>query len=165
MEYFTYDMYLKSVYCIKLNALCKLNEKEEVYNNRKINNYHDKLFRDLLANNQDVVRLINNFLKPTKTIGINQTQLLLKKLEWEENDMPGMLETNLRKERMKLIAESEKRGIERGEKRGRIEGNREGIIYVAKEMLKEKMSTEKIMKITKLKEEEIEKIKAELASA
>ena len=79
--------------------------------------------------------------------------------------MAGMLETNLRKERMKLIAESEKRGIERGEKRGRIEGNREGIIYVAKEMLKEKMSTEKIMKITKLKEEEIEKIKAELASA
>ena len=141
MEYFTYDMYLKSVYCIKLNALCKLNEKEEVYNNRKINNYHDKLFRDLLANNQDVVRLINNFLKPTKTIGINQTQLLLKKLEWEENDMPGMLETNLRKERMKIIEESERRGKIEGEKIGEKRGEKRG----------EKMGKKLERKIAKLK--------------
>ena len=70
--------------------------------------------------------------------------------------MAGMLITNLMEERRKLIAESEKRGQERGiklgeergiklgeergekrgEKRGRIKGNREGIIHVAKEMLK-----------------------------
>ena len=79
--------------------------------------------------------------------------------------MAGMLITNLMEERRKLMAESEKRGEERGEKRGRLEGNREGIICVAKEMLKEKMSTEKIIKVTKLKKEEIDKLKAEIASA
>ena len=79
--------------------------------------------------------------------------------------MAGMLLTNLMEERRKLIAESEERGIELGEKRGRIEGNREGIIYVAKEMLKKRIPIKTIEEVTKLKEEEIEKIKAELASA
>ena len=91
--------------------------------------------------------------------------------------MAGMLETNLRKERMKLIAESEKRGEERGikvgeehgikvgEEHGIKVGEKQRTIKIVKEMLKEQMSTEKIMKITKLKEEEIEKIKEELVSA
>ena len=83
--------------------------------------------------------------------------------------MAGMLMTNLMEERRKLIEESEKRGEkrgeERGEKRGRIEGNREGIIYVAKEMIKKCIPIKTIEEVTKLKEEEIEKIKEELASA
>ena len=45
------------------------------------------------------------------------------------------------------------------------EGRAEEKMQIAKEMLKEKIALEKIIKVTKLKEEEIEKIKAELASA
>ena len=112
---------------------------------------------------EKICRIIQYILSPI--IGQEQAEILLKKLKKEEIVMAGMLETNLRKERMKLIAESERRGEERGIKVGEKRGIERGIIKVAKEMLKEKMSTEKIMKITKLKEDEIEKIKAELASA
>ncbi len=140
---------------------------------------------------EKIRRIIQYILRPI--IGQEETQILLNKLKKEENTMAGMLMTNLMEERRKLIEESEKRGEkrgeergekrgiklgeergekrgiklgeERGERRGRLEGSREGIIYVAKEMLKEQIEIDKIAKVTKLKEEEIEKLKAELASA
>ncbi len=118
-------------------------------------------------NKEKLRRIIQYILRPI--IGQEETQILLSKLKKEGNTMAGMLMTNLMEERRKLIEESEKRGEkrgeERGEKRGRIEGNREGIIYVAKEMIKKSIPIKTIEEVTKLKEEEIEKIKEELASA
>ena len=54
---------------------------------------------------------------------------------------------------------SEHNFFEDGKKEGRIEGKREEKLEIAKEMLKENMTIEMIMKFTKLKKEEIEKLK------
>ena len=68
--------------------------------------------------------------------------------------MAGMLITNLMEERRKLIAESEKRGEKRGIK--------VGVINVAKEMIKKSIPIKTIEEITKLKEDELNKIQEEL---
>ena len=52
-----------------------------------------------------------------------------------------------------------KRKIWTEEKNGEIKGKKEKSIEIAKEMLKERMSIDKIMKFTGLTKEEIEKIK------
>ena len=100
---------------------------------------------------EKIGRIIQYILSPI--IGKEKTEILLNKLKKGEKSMAGMLETNLRKERMKLIAESEKRGEERG------------VIKIAKEMIKKHSPIKTIEEVTELKEEEIEKIKEELASA
>ena len=68
----------------------------------------------------------------------------------------------------RIVIQMKKEGRAEGRKEGRVEGRLEGKaeekMQIAKEMLKEKISLEKIVKVTKLKEDEIEKIKAELAS-
>ncbi len=64
------------------------------------------------------------------------------------------------------IGERAIRGVKQtAKKEGRAEGRIEGINYVAQEMLKEQIEIKQIAKVTKLKEEELEKMKAELASA
>ncbi len=110
-------------------------------------------------NKEKLRRIIQYILSPI--IGQEEVEILLNKLKKEEKNMAGMLITNLMQERRKLIEESEKRGEKRGEERG----IKVGVINVAKELLKEEMPIEKIMKATKLKKEEIEKLKEELASA
>ncbi len=118
--------------------------------------------------NEEKLRRIIQYIL-SSIIGKEQVEILLSKMKKEENAMAGMLITNLMEERRKLIAESEKRGEDRGikvgEKRGEKRGIKVGVINVAKELLKEEMPIEKIMKATKLKEEEIEKLKEELTGA
>ncbi len=98
------------------------------------------------ANDKEKIRrIIQYILSPI--IGKEEAGILLNKLKEGEKSMAGMLETNLRKERMKLIAESEKRGV----------------INVAKEMLKEQIEIEKIAKVTKLKKEEVKQLKEQMA--
>ena len=67
-----------------------------------------------------------------------------------------------------FLKPEKKNGIQKGryerkkrteEKNGEIKGAKEKSIEIAKEMLKERMSIDKIMKFTGLTKEEIEKIK------
>ncbi len=108
---------------------------------------------------EKIRRIIQYILSPI--IGKEQVEILLSKMKKEEKAMAGMLITNLMEERRKLIAESEKRGERRGEKRG----IKVGVINVAKEMIKKSIPIKTIEEVTKLKEEEIEKLKEELTSA
>ncbi len=111
------------------------------------------------ANDKEKIqRIIQYILSPV--IGYEQTKMLLNKLK-EESFMAGMLETNLKRERMKLIAKSEKIGEKRGEKRG----ERNSKTRIIKQMLNCNESISKIKLYTNATEEEIEEIKLQLANA
>ena len=60
-------------------------------------------------------------------------------------------------EEAKLLKEGEHIGIEIGEKKGKEEGLKEGKIEIAKNAIKEGLSTDLIVKLTGLTEKEIKK--------
>ncbi len=104
---------------------------------------------------EKIQRIIQYILSPI--IGHEQARILLNKLKEEDIFMAGMLETNLKKERMKLIEESEKVGEKRGEKYSKTR--------IIKQMLNCNESVSKIKLYTNATEEEIEEIKLQLANA
>ena len=68
MKYFTYDMYLKYIKHIANECYMVKEENEEYSYEEKPNNYHDKLYRDLLLDEQDVAKLINKYIKLKKKL-------------------------------------------------------------------------------------------------
>ncbi len=127
---------------------------------------------------EKIGRIIQYILSPI--IGKEQAEILLNKLKKEDNNMAGMLITNLMEERRKLIAESEKRGQERGiklgqklgekrgEKRGEKLGEKRGEqnskTKIIKQMLNHNESINKIKLYTNATEEEIEEIRLQVAN-
>lgn len=63
---------------------------------------------------------------------------------------------------MEIPISYEKKGIEKGKEIGKEIGEKSGKRKVAVEMLKEGLSSELIVKVTKLKKEEIEELKKKL---
>ena len=66
--------------------------------------------------------------------------------------------TNMSGAREEGIEEGKKIGVKKGIEEGKKEGEKNKVIEIAKEMLKEGMEIEKIIKITGLTEEELEEI-------
>lgn len=70
--YSTYDEYLESQKD-KLKTMV-VQETEEIYE-YKVNNEHDKLFKDLLSDNEEARKFINKFLKLQEPIKENELEL------------------------------------------------------------------------------------------
>ena len=77
MKVFTYKNYIKCIHTLRLNAIFQLAEENANYNiNRnKINNRHDKLIKNILKDEKEMRKFINNFLEPNEKI---QSQDLIK---------------------------------------------------------------------------------------
>ena len=122
------------------------------------------------------IRIVTNILKPTlDRINPNITEEVLQKLkesEVKESMRPldvriqegnEILRNKIRSEafeegRMEGIAEGEKLG----ERRGKRHGKKEGIISIAANMIKEKVDSDFILKMTGLKQDELEKLAKEI---
>ena len=77
MKVFTYKNYIKCIHTLRLNAIFQLAEENANYNiNRnKINNRHDKLIKNILKDEKEMRKFINDFLEPNEKI---QSQDLIK---------------------------------------------------------------------------------------
>ena len=122
------------------------------------------------------IRIVTNILKPTlDRINPNITEEVLQKLkesEVKESMRPldvriqegnEILRNKIRSEafeegRMEGIAEGEKLG----ERRGKRHGKKEGIISIAANMIKAKFDSDIILKMTGLKQDELEKLAKEI---
>lgn len=68
MKVFTYKNYIKCIHTLRLNAIFQLAEENANYNiNRnKINNRHDKLIKNILKDEKEMRKFINDFLELMK---------------------------------------------------------------------------------------------------
>ena len=111
----------------------------------------------MFKNNKDIynneieeifISIINLILN--RKIGNKKSQELIKRLKGDDGEMLAVLDM-IDRENMKIY----KKGRTEGKKEGKIEA----LIDVAKKMINEKLSIEKIIEITGLNKEEIEKLK------
>ena len=114
-----------------------------IYNDKKV--YSEVIIEKLIS----IIKLILN-----RKIGDKKSQELINKLEGGNEKMMAVLEM-IDRENTKIY----NKGITEGKYRGKKEGKIEAIIEMAKKMINQKISLEKIMEITGLKKEEIEKLK------
>ena len=74
MRIFTYYDYIKSIHSVRRKHINGLAEESEKYNliatneDKKENNPHDKLIKEILKDKKELVNLINKFLKPNEEI-------------------------------------------------------------------------------------------------
>lgn len=115
----------------------------------------------MFKNNKDIynneieeifISIINLILN--RKIGNKKSQELIKRLKGDDGEMLAVLDM-IDRENMKIY----KKGRTEGKKEGKKEGKIEALIDVAKKMINEKLSIEKIIEITGLNKEEIEKLK------
>lgn len=109
---------------------------------------------------QNLIRIVKYILP--KLIGEENVDSLLKELKKEEINMFGMLEENLEKERQEIRKQAEMEGrlegILQGKIEGKKEGRREGKIELIKNMIREKIPMETIIKIANCTKEEIDEM-------
>ena len=134
-------------------------EKEKA--NEQIANYIEKIVEIINKDKENYSNNIKEIFKIMLTqiiknkIGQEKTDEFLKKLNiGGDKDMMAVFET---------IQQDNKRIYRRGKKDGIVEGIKQGImensIAIAKKLLKENFSKEKVASITGLSESEIENIK------
>ena len=134
---------------------------EKAKNNEQIANYIEKIIEIINKDKENYSNNIKEIFKIMLTqiiknkIGQEKTDEFLKKLNiGGDKDMMAVFET---------IQQDNKRIYRRGKKDGIVEGIKQGImensISIAKKLLKENFSKEKVASITGLSESEIENIK------
>ena len=133
---------------------------EKATSDEELIKYTEKII-DVLKNNGDIynneieeifISIINLILN--RKIGNKKSQELIKRLKGDDGEMLAVLDM-IDRENMKIY----KKGRTEGKKEGKKEGKIEALIDVAKKMINEKLSIEKIIEITGLNKEEIEKLK------
>ena len=134
---------------------------EKAKDNEQIVNYIEKIVEIINKDKENYSNNIKEIFKIMLTqiiknkIGQEKTDEFLKKLNiGGDKDMMAVFET---------IQQDNKRIYRRGKKDGIVEGIKQGImensIAIAKKLLKENFSKEKVASITGLSESEIENIK------
>ena len=134
---------------------------EKAKDNEQIANYIEKIIEIINKDKENYSNNIKEIFKIMLTqiiknkIGQEKTDEFLKKLNiGGDEDMMAVFET---------IQQDNKRIYRRGKKDGIVEGIKQGImensIAIAKKLLKENFSKEKVASITGLSESEIENIK------
>ncbi len=134
---------------------------EKAKDNEQIANYIEKIVEIINKDKENYSNNIKEIFKIMLTqiiknkIGQEKTDEFLKKLNiGGDKDMMAVFET---------IQQDNKRIYRRGKKDGIVEGIKQGImensIAIAKKLLKENFSKEKVASITGLSESEIENIK------
>ena len=109
-------------------------------------------------------RIITNILKTTlDRINPNITEKVLRKLkesEVKENMRP--LDVRIQEGNERKMKQILKEGRKEGRKEGIKEGRKEGILSIAANMIKEKVDSDFILKMTGLKQDELEKLAKEI---
>ena len=104
---------------------------------------HDKLFREILNNKKEIVKLINKYITPQAKITKEEIRKIEEILIERKGD-EGMLHAQM------VI----RRDFERAKEEGRKEGKLKNAIEVAKNMLKENVDIDFITRVTGLKKEQ-----------
>lgn len=70
MKTFTYKDYIKCIHTLRLNAVLQLAEEGTKYKiqQNKIKNKHDKLVKNILKDEKEMSKFINDFLEPSKRV-------------------------------------------------------------------------------------------------
>ena len=70
MKTFTYKDYIKCIHTLRLNAVLQLAEEGTNYKiqQNKIKNRHDKLVKNILTDEKEMAKFINDFLEPNKRV-------------------------------------------------------------------------------------------------
>ena len=70
MKTFTYKDYIKCIHTLRLNAVLQLAEEGTKYKIQqdKIKNKHDKLVKNILKDEREMAKFINDFLEPNKRV-------------------------------------------------------------------------------------------------
>ena len=64
LKIFSYNEYIKCIHTLRLNAVLQLAEENAKYNIEKgqVNNYYDKLIKNILKDKEEVAKFINEFM-------------------------------------------------------------------------------------------------------
>ena len=158
-EYTKQELLEDKLFILKMMALEKTKNPDELYNNleeitqKKI----EKINRDILIR---VIKYIYN-----ETLGEEKTKDIINKLE-RAGDKEMIIEV-IKKDREQQwlkgrivgMQEGRQEGEKIGERRGEKLGIAKAITQMVKEMIRSNLSDEQIMKITKIEEKELEKLK------
>ena len=94
MKTFTYKDYIKCIHTLRLNAVLQLAEEGTNYKiqQNKIKNRHDKLVKNILKDEKEMSKFINDFLEPSKIVERNNlvkytNSYITKKYKTKEADL------------------------------------------------------------------------------
>ena len=143
---------------------------EKCKNDNEIERATERLVEIATTENRKelAIRIVTNILKPTlDRINPNITEEVLQKLkESEVKESMRPLDVRIQEGneilRNKIRSEAFEEGRIEGEKRGKRHGKKEGIISIAANMIKEKVDSDFILKMTGLKQDELEKLAKEI---
>ena len=146
-------------------AFEKIREKEEIFyiinklEERGINEREKRAMVLIIENLEDIIqRMIKNLTKEE----IEEIKKAMKEIISKGSDFM----TNFAKTFIRIYKEERVKGREEGRAEGKIEGKVEGkvegIFQVAKEMIKNKVQDEDIMKYTHISKEELEELKLQI---
>lgn len=127
----------------------KINTKQEL--EEIINEIANK---ELTAEENRYISLMLKYSNKIRKITPNGAEEYLKKLE-----KGGNKDMKFEKLFMELLEDKERKGKIEGEKRGEKLGIAKAITQIAKEMIRDNMNDEQIVKITKIDRKELEKLK------
>lgn len=78
MESFSYKDYIKCIHTMRLNAVMRLAEEEEMYKTSNSNNNYDNIIKKNLKDKEEVARLVNNYLNPIEKIPKEEIEICEK---------------------------------------------------------------------------------------
>ena len=114
-------------------------------------NKNEEEVREIMEENEEIKKANEQLEYLTGDEAVRRMAFLREKAERD-------YVTNMSGAREEGIEEGKKIGVKKGIEEGKKEGEKNKVIEIAKEMLKEGMEIEKIIKITGLTEEELEEI-------
>lgn len=90
MKVFTYKDYIRSIHQLRLNAVMELAEEKNNY--VKTRNTHDKLAKIVIKDKDEVIKFINNFIKPKEKLECNDlikytNSFINRKYRYKEADL------------------------------------------------------------------------------
>jgi len=158
-EYTKQELLEDKLFILKMMALEKTKNPDELYDNLEeiTQKEIEKINRDILIR---VIKYIYN-----ETLGEEKTKDIINKLE-RAGDKEMIIEV-IKKDREQQwlkgrivgMQEGRQEGEKIGERRGEKLGIAKAITQMVKEMIRSNLSDEQIMKITKIEEKELEKLK------
>lgn len=94
LKVFTYGQYIKCIHTLRLNAVLQLAEESAEYNlrNQKKKYSHDKLIKNILKDEKEAEKLINQFLNPKEEVKAEElirytNSYIAKKYKAKEADL------------------------------------------------------------------------------
>ena len=147
---------------------------EKCKNDNEIERATERLVEIATTENRKelAIRIVTNILKPTlDRINPNITEEVLQKLkESEVKESMRPLDVRIQegneilrnKIRSEAFEEGRMEGEKLGKRHGKREGKKEGILSIAANMIKEKVDSDFILKMTGLKQDELEKLAKEI---